>query len=63
MWLLCCEWPKEDSTGTSAVSATFHQKIEQLKGASEEFHHAGVDFLLRLLDPDAAKRMTAEGAV
>jgi hypothetical protein len=50
-------------SGASATRATFHQKLEQLKGASDAFHREGVEFLLMLLDPDAAHRMTAEGAL
>jgi hypothetical protein len=58
-----CEWQQEGLSGASATRATFHLKLEQLKRASDAFHRDGVDFLLMLLDPDAAHRMTAEGAL
>jgi hypothetical protein len=56
-------WPQEGLEEESAVRATFREKTLQLAEVSEAFHEAAVDFLSRLLHPDPAQRMTAEGAL
>jgi hypothetical protein len=47
----------------SAVHARFQAHAQQLAGASEAFHREAVDFVMRLLQAEPARRMTAQQAL
>jgi hypothetical protein len=61
--MACCVWQQEGDPESSAVHATFNQKVEQMAGASQEYQRQGVAFLRGLLHPDPGKRMTAKEAI
>ncbi len=45
------------------MHAKFREAVQQLAEVSDDFQQHGVSFLRSLLDPDPAKRLTAEGAL
>jgi hypothetical protein len=58
-----CGFPQEDLSESRPVHAHFKEQVQKLAGASEEFKREGVSFLRALLQPDPAKRLTAQQAL
>jgi hypothetical protein len=54
---------QEDVSESRPIHATFREAVQQLAGASEEYQRDGIHFLRALLNPDPAKRLTAEQAL
>jgi serine/threonine protein kinase len=59
----CCAGSQEDVSEARPIHATFHEKVQQLAGASEEFQQDAVNFVRALLQTDPRKRLTAEAAL
>jgi serine/threonine protein kinase len=59
----CCAGSQEDVSEARPIHATFHEKVQQLAGASEEFQQEAVDFVRALLQTDPGNRLTAEEAL
>jgi hypothetical protein len=58
-----CGLPQEDMSEAKSVHATFNESVKQLAAASEDYKRDGVDFLLRLLQPNPNTRMTMDEAL
>ncbi len=54
---------QEDVSESRPIHATVREAVQQLAGASEEYQREGIHFLRALLNPDPAKRLTAQQAL
>jgi serine/threonine protein kinase len=58
----CSGMWQEDVSESRPIHTTFREAVQQMAAASEEYQREGIHFLRALLNPDPAKRLTAEEA-